>query len=203
MGHGGERGAVAGRGHLRASHADREHVIEVLKAAFVEGRLTKDELGVRVGQTLASRTYAHLAALTADIPATQAAAGSARGPALRHVGGAAKFGAFLAVGPAVLIGAYFTTNDHLAKWLFVFVIVYYMAVMVAGVALFDPWHQKRSGGQVPPRPARRRHAVNGGRGRRPGDDLLRCEAPKQAHARKQSHARRPSSPGVTLRPSEA
>ena len=33
MGHGGERGAVAGRGHLRASHADREHVIEVLKAA--------------------------------------------------------------------------------------------------------------------------------------------------------------------------
>ncbi len=38
MGHGGERGAPAGRGHLRASHAEREHVIEVLKAAFVEGR---------------------------------------------------------------------------------------------------------------------------------------------------------------------
>jgi Domain of unknown function (DUF1707) len=191
MGHGGERGAVAGRGHLRASHADREHVIEVLKAAFVEGRLTKDELAVRVGQTLASRTYAHLAALTADIPAGQAAAQLPRRPALRYVSGAAKFGAFLAVGPAVLIGAYFTTNDHLAKWLFVFVIVYYMAMMVAGVALFDPWHQKRFGGQVPPRPARR-HAFKGGRDRRLGDDLLRCET------RKQAHARRPSSPGVTL-----
>ena len=192
MGHGGERGTVAGRGHLRASHAEREHVIEVLKAAFVEGRLTKDELAVRVGQTLASRTCAHLAALTADIPAGQAAARLPRRPALRHVGGAAKFAAFLAVGPAVLIGAYFTTNDHLAKWLFVFVIVYYMAMMVAGVALLDPWHQKPFGGQVPPRPARRRRAFEGRHGRRLGDDPLRCEA------RKQAHARRASSPGVTL-----
>ena len=31
--------AAAGRGHLRASHADREQVIDVLKAAFVQGRL--------------------------------------------------------------------------------------------------------------------------------------------------------------------
>lgn len=47
---------VAGRGRLRASHADREQVIGMLKAAFVQGRLTKDELDMRVGQTLASRT---------------------------------------------------------------------------------------------------------------------------------------------------
>jgi hypothetical protein len=40
----------------------------VLKAAFVQGRLNKDELDVRVGQTLASRTYAELAVVTADIP---------------------------------------------------------------------------------------------------------------------------------------
>ena len=59
----------AGRGHLRASHADREQVIGTLKAAFVQGMLTKDELDARVGQTLAARTYAELAALTADIPA--------------------------------------------------------------------------------------------------------------------------------------
>ena len=32
--------AAAGRGHLRAAHADRERVIEALKAAFVQGRLT-------------------------------------------------------------------------------------------------------------------------------------------------------------------
>ena len=59
----------AGRGHLRASHADRENVIGTLQAAFVQGMLTKDELDLRVGQMLAARTYADLAALTADIPA--------------------------------------------------------------------------------------------------------------------------------------
>ena len=57
-----------GDGHLRASHADREQVIGTLKAAFVQGRLTKDELGARVDQVYASRTYAELAEVTADIP---------------------------------------------------------------------------------------------------------------------------------------
>jgi hypothetical protein len=42
-------------------------VIDALKAAFVQGRLTKDELGRRTGQALASRTYGELAAITADI----------------------------------------------------------------------------------------------------------------------------------------
>jgi Domain of unknown function (DUF1707) len=54
---------------MRASHADREQVIETLKAAFVQGRLDRDEFDLRVGQTFASRTYAELAALTADVPA--------------------------------------------------------------------------------------------------------------------------------------
>ena len=61
--------AAKGRGHMRASHADREHVIDTLKAAFVQGRLTKDELDQRVGQAFASKTYAELAALSADLPA--------------------------------------------------------------------------------------------------------------------------------------
>ena len=42
--------AALGRGHLRACHADREQVIGVLKTAFVQGRLGKDELNARVGQ---------------------------------------------------------------------------------------------------------------------------------------------------------
>jgi DUF1707 SHOCT-like domain len=58
---------AGGRGRLRASHADREQVIEVLKAAFVQGRLDRDEFDLRVGRALASRTYADLTALTADI----------------------------------------------------------------------------------------------------------------------------------------
>jgi YVTN family beta-propeller protein len=66
--------AALGRGHLQASDADREQVIGVLKAAFVQGRLGKDELTARVGQALAARTYADLAALTADLPAGLAAA---------------------------------------------------------------------------------------------------------------------------------
>jgi hypothetical protein len=63
------RPTMAGRGRLRASDSDRDRVLEMLKTSFVQGRLTKDELDVRVGQTLASRTWADLAALTADIPA--------------------------------------------------------------------------------------------------------------------------------------
>ncbi|HJX99183.1 MAG TPA: DUF1707 domain-containing protein [Streptosporangiaceae bacterium] len=62
-------GAQAAAAGLRASRADRERVIGLLKAAFVEGRLAQDEFDTRVGQALASRTYAELAAVTADIPA--------------------------------------------------------------------------------------------------------------------------------------
>ena len=62
-------GTAAGPGgYLRASHADRDRVIDGLKAAFVQGRLGQDEFDHRVGQALASRTYAELAALTADLP---------------------------------------------------------------------------------------------------------------------------------------
>ncbi len=66
--------AGAGRGRLRASHADRERVIGTLKAAFVQGRLAKDEFDLRVGQAFASRTHAELASVTADLPAERAAA---------------------------------------------------------------------------------------------------------------------------------
>jgi hypothetical protein len=59
---------TTGHRHLRASDADRERVIDALKTAFVQGRLTWDELGHRTGKALVSRTYAELTALTADIP---------------------------------------------------------------------------------------------------------------------------------------
>ena len=74
--------AAAGRGHMRASHADREHVINTLKIAFVQGRLTKDELDQRVGQAFASKTYAELDTLSADLPAVPARPGRAKGPSL-------------------------------------------------------------------------------------------------------------------------
>jgi Domain of unknown function (DUF1707) len=65
---------AGGRGRLRASHADREQVISVLKAAFVQGVVDKDEFDLRVGEAFASRTCAELAAVTVGIPAGLAVA---------------------------------------------------------------------------------------------------------------------------------
>jgi len=81
-GPGDNTAAAEGRsdGHLRASHADREQVIGTLKAAFVQGRLTADELDARVDQVYASRTYAELAEVTADIPVGLSGAQSPRDP---------------------------------------------------------------------------------------------------------------------------
>jgi hypothetical protein len=62
-----------------ASDADRDRAIEALKTAFVHGVLTTDELGVRTGQALASRTYGELAALTAGLnPSAPSAPSSPR-----------------------------------------------------------------------------------------------------------------------------
>ena len=54
---------------MRASSADRERAVDVLKAGFAEGRLTQDEYNDRMGRAYAARTYGELTALTADLPA--------------------------------------------------------------------------------------------------------------------------------------
>ena len=54
---------------LRASHTDRDEVVEKLRVAAGDGRLTPDELDERLGAALTARTYGELAALTADLPA--------------------------------------------------------------------------------------------------------------------------------------
>jgi len=69
-GSGDQMAAARNSGHIRASDADREQVIEALKDAFVQGRLTRDELSVRAGLALVARTYAELSAITADILVT-------------------------------------------------------------------------------------------------------------------------------------
>src|SRR5712692_4838187 len=60
---------------LRASHEDRDQVVEVLRVAAGDGRLTAEELDQRLEAALTARTYGELAVLTADLPAA-AAAGS-------------------------------------------------------------------------------------------------------------------------------
>ena len=73
-GPGDETAAGAERhARLRASAADREQAIEALKAAFVQDRITKDELDQRIGKALASRTYHDLDVLTAGLPRAQPA----------------------------------------------------------------------------------------------------------------------------------
>jgi hypothetical protein len=99
-------GAAAGRGGFRASEADRDRVIDLLKAAFAHGRLTKDELDERLGRALAARTYAELAALTADLHPGLAGALLERTPAAprRAVGwGAAALAALLLAIAAVAV----------------------------------------------------------------------------------------------------
>jgi hypothetical protein len=62
-------GIVSGSyGAMRASSADRERAVDVLKAAFAEGRLDQDEYADRVGRVYSARTYSELGALVADLP---------------------------------------------------------------------------------------------------------------------------------------
>jgi len=111
----GRAPVAAGRGHMRASHADRDQMIDTLKAAFVQGRLTKDEFDARVGHALASRTYAELAAVTVGIPAAPALSRPPRTPPLpaqpgtpsrRPAGHAARWGKSGLVTPAILAAGF-------------------------------------------------------------------------------------------------
>ena len=52
-----------------AANADRERAVDVLKAGFAEGRLTKGEHDDRVARVYAARTYGELGSLVADLPA--------------------------------------------------------------------------------------------------------------------------------------
>jgi hypothetical protein len=63
-------GTAGAPGHagLRASHEDRDHVVEQLRVAAGDGRLTVQELDERVELALSAMTYAELVPLTADLP---------------------------------------------------------------------------------------------------------------------------------------
>jgi hypothetical protein len=53
---------------MRAAAADRERAMDILKAAFTEGRLSKDEFEVRSTRVLSAKTYGELTSLVADLP---------------------------------------------------------------------------------------------------------------------------------------
>jgi Domain of unknown function (DUF1707)/Domain of unknown function (DUF4190) len=60
------------RGRMRASDTDRDRVVELLNAAYSEGRLSKDEYDGRLDSALSARTYADLDQIVADLPAARA-----------------------------------------------------------------------------------------------------------------------------------
>jgi hypothetical protein len=142
----------AGRGRLRASHADREYVIDTLKIAFVQGRLSKDEFEQRLSKTLASRTYGSLAPLIADFPAGLAEAHAPRkpasGPAEPPVNKPLMWAAWVVV--VLVIGAMataFVVGPAAAAGLGVLPLL--IAGPIAGSLTLDFWRGKRWPGQVP------------------------------------------------------
>jgi DUF1707 SHOCT-like domain len=64
-----EPGSDIARSELRASHDDRDRVVELLRVSAGDGRLTAEELDERLEQAMTARTYGELARLVADLPA--------------------------------------------------------------------------------------------------------------------------------------
>jgi hypothetical protein len=135
--------AAAGRGHLRASHADRDQMIDALKAAFVAGRMTKDEFAACIGQTLAARTYAELATVAAGLPAAPAQAPASLEPSRRPVSNAVRWGVSGLVTPAVMAAAFaldaLPGDGRYGPVAFVMAFVYFVFWMSVGADLLWQW----------------------------------------------------------------
>jgi DUF1707 SHOCT-like domain len=197
---------VGGRDRLRAGHADRDQVIETLKIAFVHGRLAKDELDTRAGQALTARTYGDLAALTADLPAGSAAADVPAEPAgspARTLAKAARRSGICVLIEGALVGvvALAHTESLLPLAFFPGVAAVIAASSFLGYGVVAAWQERRSRGQLPPRPAQRRRALEGEQSNGPGDDLILCQARSDArphHLPGQRAARRARRP-LTVR----
>ena len=156
---------AAGRGYLRVSHAEREQVIGALKGAFVRGMLAKDEFDLRVGRAFASRTYAELAAVTADLPAEPTAA-QPPGPARSRAGQpvprpgrvtAAATGLYGGVQAFVFLSPWPAGNENDPAGakiaLFLLSSPIYLVVLLICVACLIAGRERRSTGRPPRRPA--------------------------------------------------
>jgi Domain of unknown function (DUF1707) len=77
-------GNLPARAQQRVSYDEREATAERLRIAAGDGRLTLDELEVRLDAALAARTYADLEAVTADLPEVAGAPGLAPGRPVRE-----------------------------------------------------------------------------------------------------------------------
>jgi DUF1707 SHOCT-like domain len=153
---GGRRAVMTGPGNGIAD-ADRERVIETLKVAFVQERLTKEELDARIGSALGARSGAELAVLTADLPGGLAAAPP---PAREARLSKEVRDGLRVIGSLYLIAAILWLSALLAGQDVVGAAMAFTAVMTAMVALFaslhgvavlvSARHRVRSGRPLPP-----------------------------------------------------
>ena len=128
---------------LRASHADREQVIDVLKVAFVQGRLTKDELDSRTGQVFSAKTYADLAAVTADLPPRPAA--TPRPPQQVNIAAAAHLTIVAIAIPVVLASiGYLTGSDGLVKVAVLVIVFDLLALLAAAAQVLESQYRRRA-----------------------------------------------------------
>jgi hypothetical protein len=136
--------AAAAAGRLRASLADRDQAIDVLKVAFVQGRLTMDEFDARIGQVLTSGTQAELAVVTADIPAGLAGVRRPRKPPRRPMSNAARWGASGVITPAILAAGFAVASlGGGGGWAAVAIVIalgYFTLWLSAGAELLWQWH---------------------------------------------------------------
>jgi hypothetical protein len=160
--------ATAGRGWLRAARTDREQAIEVLKAAFVQGQLDRDEFDLRVGRALASPTYADLAALTADITLARLTKARPLQPARESANKKRKAVAALACATLALLGgvaALPPMPDGSPSELSVIAAIFVLSgiVFTGWFLLLHAWLEERAGRQ-PPGPGPGGRALDGGQG---------------------------------------
>jgi hypothetical protein len=149
---GREDGTAGALGRLRTSRADRDQAIDVLKAAFVQGRLAKDEFDLRVSQVFASRTYADLDALTADIPdrvtSAQPPAEHAGEPgrvlSFKTAAGVGAVGAGLSMSSAVVVLVESSGVPAVAGVLFVGLTGLFVAGLLTALLMLLSWVVRRS-----------------------------------------------------------
>lgn len=201
--------AADGRSRFRASHADREQAVEVLKVAFVQGRLDKDELDARVGQAFASRTYAELAAvtadITADIPAGPTAAPPSREPArtqnAQHRAKGSHTARDVTIGLVLgLIVAAVIVFGGLLQYVAFGMFGLPVLAVLPLVRLANWSQQPRSRGQLPPRPGQDGQAPEvQAPGQASHDPLPPPDRPDQARADLRTDSSRPGGSHVSGR----
>lgn len=210
----GPQDPAAGGDRFLAGDADREQALEALKEAFVQGRLTTDELDVRAGRALSARTRADLAVLTGDIPHAPEApttGGPAKPPTpvrRRPMARAAvQSGSCLVVAAAVLFGGIALSPDgpgadpnqswgSLALFLAISAVVAALGFLGHGVA--TAVEQRSSRRHLPPGPGG--HAPQRGLARGTGRDADRpgrraddARVDLQAHRQRQRRRQGPAS----------